>query len=60
MLTFISFFSVIPSTLLLFISPCFVPEKISYKSFMNVIIGLFSLSIFMTPIYRDLITEGNS
>ena len=51
--------SYVPSTLLLFVSPCYVPEKISYQKYMNFVIGLFTVAIFMTPLYRDIMNKSN-
>lgn len=58
-MTYIAFFSYVPSLIILMGSPFIVPSKIGYKTFMSIIIFMFGLGIFLTPFYRDLITKDN-
>ena len=48
----------IPVALTILISPIFVPKKVSYAAFMNFMIFVLLLSLFLLPFSRDLIKQG--
>jgi len=53
-ISWIAVISMIPSVAIVFISPFFVPKKVSYQLYMGVIILFFTLATLMIPTLRDL------
>jgi len=53
-ISWIAVISMIPSVAIVFISPFFVPKKISYQLYMGVIILFFTIATLMIPTLRDM------
>ncbi len=58
-LTIVAFLSYFPSVIILMTSPLFVPSKFTYKGFISLIIFLFFAATFLTPIFKEFVTEKN-
>lgn len=53
-ISFVAVVSIIPSVLIIMVSPLFVPSKVSYQMYMGVVISFFAFAVMMTPLLSDL------
>lgn len=58
-LTYIALVSYFPCLIILLSAPSFVPNKIDYRHYIMAISVVFSLTIIMLPVFKDLLTAEN-